>query len=211
MLWEAIPTALVAAIAPSTLLIVAGLLNLERPVRNASIFLVAAAIVTLAVGFAVVAVLKGTSIDDSPKHPTGPPVLDLIVGVAILVFAALVARRPPHEPKEKPDQREMRLLVIVGLGLFMGSPSPLYLASLHSIAKGNPSQAAAVVDVLVIAAIVLLAAELPLALYLFAPQRTAAILKASNAWFARNGRVLALSAAGIVGCYFVVSGIVDLL
>jgi hypothetical protein len=211
MLWEAIPTALVAAFAPSTLLIVAGLLNLKRPVRNASVFLASAAVVTLAVGFAAVELLSGTSIDNSHKHPTAPPVLDLVVGLAILVAAAFVARRPPHEPKEKAEPRDMRLLVIVGLGLFVGTPSPLYLASLHSIAKGNPSGAAAVVDVLVIAAIVLFMAELPLVLYLFAPQRTAAILKASNAWLARNGRVIALSAAGIVGCYFVVSGIVHLL
>ena len=210
MLWEAIPTALAASFSPSALLIVAGLLGLPRPIRNATVFLISAAVVTLAVGFAVVEVLKNTSIDDSHKHPTVSPALDLIIGVVILVFAAFVARRPPRGPKDKPAQREMRLLVIVGLGLFMGTPSPLYLASLHSIAKGNPGAAAAVFDVILIAAIVLLMVELPIVLYLVAPERAAALLKAANGWLARNGRVIALSAAGIVGCYFVISGIVRL-
>lgn len=210
MLWEAIPTAFVAGFSPSILLIVAGLLSLKRPVRNASVFLASAAVVTLAVGFAVVETLKGAGLDGNHRHRTVPPALDLVLGVAILVYAVFVARRPPREPKKKAEQREMRLLVVVGLGLFMGTPSPTYLASLHSIAKGNPSGAAAVFDVLVVSMIVLMMAELPLVGYAFAPQRTASILKTTNEWLARHGRALVLTAAAIVGTYFVVSGIAHL-
>ena len=210
MLWEAIPTALAASFSPPALLIIAGLLGLPRPMRNATVFLASAAVVTVGVGIIAVEVLSNTSVDDSRKHPTVPPALDLIIGLVILGFAIFVARRPPRGPKVKPDQREMRLLVIVGLGLLMGTPSPLYLASLHSIAKGNPSGAVAVFEVIMIAAIVLLMVELPIVSYLIAPERTAALLKTANGWLARNGRVLALSAAGIVGTYFVISGIVHL-
>jgi hypothetical protein len=212
MLWEAIPSALAAAFAPSTLLIVAGLLGMAHPVRNATVFLITAAVVTLTVGFVVVEVLTGTDVDNSSKHPTVPPAIDLAIGLVILAFGAFVARRPPRAKKEKkkPDQREMRLLVVVGLGLVLGSPSPLYLASLHSVAKGNPSGAAAVVDVIILAAIVLLMAEVPIAYYLIAPERAAAALKKVNEWLARNGRVIGLSAAGIVGTYFTISGIVQL-
>ena len=210
MLWEAIPSALAAAFSPSTLLIVAGLLGMPRPMRKATVFLITAAAVTLTVGFLVVGVLKGTSVDNSSKHPTAPPALDLIIGLVILAFGVFVARRPPRAKKEKPEQRDMRLLVVVGLGLLLGSPSPLYLASLHSVAKGNPSWAAVVVDVIVLAAIVLLMAELPIVYYLIAPERAAAALKKANEWLARNGRVIGLSAAGIVGTYFVISGIVGL-
>jgi hypothetical protein len=104
----------------------------------------------------------------------------------------------------------MRLLVVVGLGLLLGTPSPLYLASLHSVAKGNPSGAAAVFDVILLAAIVLLMAELPIVYYLISPERAAAALKRANEWLARHGRVIGLSAAGIVGAYFVISGIAQL-
>jgi hypothetical protein len=210
MLWEAIPSALAAAFSPSTLLIVAGLLGLAHPMRNALVFLITAATVTLTVGFVVVEFLKGTSVDDSTKHPTVPPAIDLVIGLVILAFGVYVARRPRRAPKQKPEQREMRLLVVVGLGLLLGSPSPLYLASLHSVAKGNPSGAAVVVDVILLAAIVLLMAELPILYYLIAPERAAAALKAANGWLARNGRTIGLSAAGVVGTYFVISGIVGL-
>jgi hypothetical protein len=212
VLWEAIPSALAAAFSPSTLLIVAGLLGLKHPLRNATVFLITAATVTLAVGFAVVEVLKTTSVDDSSKHHTVPPAIDLGIGLVILGFGLYVARRPPRAPKQKkkPEEREMRLLVVVGLGMVLGSPSPLYLASLHSIAKGNPSQAAVVVDVIVLAAIVLLMAELPILYYAIAPERAAAALRAVNEWLARHGRVIGLSAAAIVGTYFVINGIVGL-
>lgn len=211
MLWEAIPTALTAAFAPATLLIVTGLLGLKRPILHATVFLVSAAVVTVGVGLLVVLGLQGLGYDNSHKHPTVPPALDLALGLAILAYAGYVARRPHRPRKEKPEQRDMRLLVVVGLGLFTGSPSPLYLASLHSIAKGHPSTAASVGYVLLIAAIVLLMAELPLVLYLTEPRRTIAILKAVNAWLARNGRTFALAAAFVVGTYFVVNGIVRLL
>jgi hypothetical protein len=67
-----------------------------------------------------------------------------------------------------------------------------------------------VFDVIVLAAIVLLMAELPIVYYFVAPERTAAALKTANEWLARNGRVVSLTAAGIVGTYFVISGIVQL-
>ena len=210
MLWEAIPSAFAAAFSPSTLLIVAGLLAMAHPMRNATVFLATAASVTVAVGITVVEVLKGTGAENSHQHPTAPPAIDLVIGLVILAFGFFLARRPPRTPKKKPEQREMRLLVIVGLGLLLGSPSPLYLAALHSTAKGHPDTATAVLEVILLAAIVLLMAELPIAVYLFAPERAASALKSTNDWLARNGRVLSLSAAGIVGTYFVVHGIVQL-
>lgn len=212
MLWEAIPSALAAAFSPSTLLIVAGLLGLAHPVRNASVFLITAATVTLTVGFLVVGFLSGTNVDNSRKHPTVPPAIDLIIGLVILAFGLYVARRPPRPKKEKkkPEEREMRLFVVVGLGLALGSPSPMYLASLHSVAKGNPSGAAIVVDVFVLAAIVLLTAEVPLVYYIINPERAAAALRTVNEWLARHGRAIGLTAAWIVGTYFVIHGIVGL-
>jgi len=209
MLWQAVPTALVAAFSPWTLLIVAGLLERERPVRLALVFLAAAAVTTLGIGFAVVLALGGSGIDDSRKHHTVPPALDVALGLLVLAGALFVARRPAREPKQA-RRREAGLLAVLVLGLLVGSPSPLYLTSLHSVAKGNPSTAAATVDVLVVAALVLLMAEIPIVFFLLAPQRSTRILKASNAWLARHGRVIGVTAASAVGCYFVVSGVVHL-
>ena len=43
-----------------------------------------------------------------------------------------------------------------------------------------------------------------------APERAASALRKANEWLARHGRVIGLSAAAIVGTYFVVTGIVHL-
>jgi len=53
-------------------------------------------------------------------------------------------------------------------------------------------------------------AELPLVLYLSEPERAVAVLTTMNGWLARHGRTIALTAALIVGTYFVISGIVRL-
>ena len=209
MLWQALPTALVAAFSPWTLLIVAELLGRERPVRLALAFLAAAAFTTLAIGFAVVLALGGSGIDNSRKHRTVPPALDVAVGLLVLAGALFVARRPARESTEA-RRREAGLLAVILLGLAVGAPSPTYLASLHSIAKGNPGAASATVDVVVVAALVLLLAELPIVMYLLAPERCTSILEASNAWLSRHGRVIAVTAACAVGCYFVVNGVVHL-
>jgi hypothetical protein len=209
MLWEALPTALVAGFSPWTLLIVAELLNRERPTRLALVFLAAAGVTTLAIGFAVVLAVGGSGIDNGRKHRTVPPALDVALGVLVLAAAFFVARRPPREPK-RARRREAGLLAVIVLGLLVGSPSPLYLTSLHSVAKGDPSTVGATVDVLVIAALVLLMAEVPIVMFLLAPERSTRVLEAVNAWLSRHGRVIGVTAAGAVGCYFVVTGAVHL-
>lgn len=208
MLWEAVGVALVAAFSPWALLMVAYLLSQPRPKRLALVFLATATSITLAVGFAVVLVLSGTGVDNTHKHRTVPAALDLAFGVAILVFAVIFARRPPHTKKAR--RRETGLLTVVALGAVMGSPSVLYLSSLHSISKGHPGTLAAVGEVVLLAAIVMLMVEVPIALFILAPERTTAALDTANRWLAAHGRTIAVFAAGAVGVYFVVSGIVHL-
>jgi Sap-like sulfolipid-1-addressing protein len=209
MLWEAVPTALVAAFSPWTLLIVAGLLSTQRPVHRALLFLTAAAVTVLAIGFTVVLVLGASGLDDARKHRTVPPALDVALGLLVLAGALFFARRPPRDAKQA-HRREAGLLAVIALGMVAGSPSPLYLTSLHSIAKGDPSTLTATVDILVIAVLVLLLAEVPIVMFLIAPQRCTAILDASNAWLGRHGQVIVVTAASVVGCYFVVKGVVRL-
>lgn len=223
MLWEALPTALVASFSPTTLVIVAGLLARDRPLHLSLAFLAAAAGVTLLVGFLIVTVLADTKIDDSRKHPTGPPALDIGLGVAAIALAVFIGLRKPREkaarkPRfrragkaEKKPRANAPLLTAVALGVAMGSPSPLYLLSLHTISQGQGGAGARGVDVVVLAVVVLLMAELPILTYLLWPARTSAELHRANTWFARNGRVLAAVAAGGAGFYFVLKGVVRLL
>jgi len=243
MLWEAVVTALVAGFSPWTLLIVAGLLSRERPMRHALVFLVSASAVALLVGFLVVEALGSTDLEDRHRHLTVSPAIDLGLGLAILLFVPYLARRTPRKKREpggegqgkvgagvkelkvrwphrarkqhgsgsQKRRREAGVLAVVALGAFAGSPSPLYLAALHSITKGQPGGAVGTLEVLLVGALFLLLAEVPIILYALAPERTTALLKAANAWLAKHGRILVTLAAAAVGCYFTVSGLVHLL
>lgn len=220
MLWEAVLTALVAGFAPWTLLVVATLLGRKNPMRRALVFLASATAVTLLVGFLVVETLGSTGLENRHRHHSLSPAIDLGLGLAILLSVPYFARRSPGKPrlrrkspkKEKRARREREagLLAALALGAFAGSPSPLYLASLHSITKGRPDAAVGTLEVLLLAALVLFMAEVPIVLYALAPERATALLKAANAWLARNGRVLTILGATAVGTYFTVSGLVHL-
>jgi hypothetical protein len=207
MPWDAVPPALAASFSPTTLLIVAWLLSRARPLKLAFAFLATAGTVTVAVGFAVVGALDASGWEDKRKHPSAPPTLDLILGSAALLFAVIVARRPR---KVKVRRGDARLTTAVILGLAMGSPSPLYLLSLHTVARADLSTAASCLAVVLLAAIVLLMAEIPILTYIVAPAATAARLAAANAWLGRHGQVIVVVAASLVGCYFVVRGLAGL-
>lgn|SRR6185312_3252913 len=226
MLWEAVLAALVAGFAPWTLLIVATLLSRERPMRHALVFLVTAGVVTLLVGFLVVEALGNTNLENRHQHHSVSPGIDIGLGVAILVFVPYFARRTPKprtKPRRRPRfhrsssderkwwERETGLLAVVALGAFVGSPSPLYLASLHSVTKGRPDGAVGALEVLLLAAVVLFMAEIPIILFALAPERTAALLHRANAWLAENGRTVVTVVLIGAGIYFTISGIVHLL
>jgi hypothetical protein len=233
MLWEAVLAALVAGFAPWTLLIVAALLSRERPLRHALIFLVTAGVVTLLVGFLVVEALGATDLESHRQHHSVSPGIDLGLGLAILLCVPYFARRTPKPKKPKrqdPDQprrfarfrrkpspdgrpwweRETGLLAVVALGAFVGSPSPLYLAALHSVTKGRPGTAVGALEVLLLASLVLLMAEIPIVLFALKPDRTAALLQSANAWLAEHGRTIVIVAAAGAGVYFTISGLVHL-
>jgi hypothetical protein len=98
----------------------------------------------------------------------------------------------------------------VALGAYAGAPSPLYLAALHSITKGRPGSAAGAFEVLLVAGLFLLMAEVPIVLFAARPEGTAALLERVNAWLGRHGRMLTAVAGAAVGVYFTVDGLVHL-
>jgi hypothetical protein len=207
--WDAVPPALAASFSPTTLLILAGLLSRGRPLRLAFSFLAAAGAVTVAVGFAVVGALAASGWENKRRHPTAPPTLSLALGAAALLLAVMIMRRAPREAKvRKPG--DTRLATAVILGVAMGAPSPLYLLSLHAVAQANPSPGTRYLAVILLSAIVLLMAEVPIITYIAAPEGTSTRLAAANDWLARHGQVILVLAAAAVGCYFVVKGIAGL-
>lgn len=209
MLSEAVPAALGAAIYPPALLFVAFLLANPRPRTRALVFLAGAALITLSVGFLVVFLLQDSGIE-SPEHRTVPPWIDFALGILLLAFALVVYLRPPRGPKAAKHRRELGLAGLLVIGIVMYSPSPLYLASLHAIAKAHASLPAVVLSIILVAALYLLMIEIPIIAHAIWPEATLRSVTVVNAWLSRNGRTIIIVVAAGFGTYFLVSGIVRL-
>jgi hypothetical protein len=210
MLTEAIPASLAAALYPPALLFVAYLLANPHPRRRALVFLTGAVIATLGTGFAFVFVLQGTGIERGPHHRTVPPWIDLGIGVLLLATATYLWFRPPRGPKAAKERRELGLIGLLAIGLVMYSPSPLYLAALHAIAKAHDSVLVTILSVLLVAALYMLIIEIPVVAHTIWPEATLRTVTVVNTWFARHGRTIIVLASGAFGLYLVIHAIVAL-
>ncbi len=90
---QAIPQALLASVYPLGLAMVLVLAAAERPRAKAGVFLVGAAVCTLAVGFAVVFALHGAGLAHRSERPAHNGVR-LAFGLLLLIAAVAVARWP---------------------------------------------------------------------------------------------------------------------
>jgi len=210
MLIETVPESLGAAIYPPGLLFVAFLLSSPEPRKKALVFIAGAVIATLGFGFALVFLLQGSGIERGPHHRTVPPWIDLAIGLLLLGFALVVWFRPPRGPKAAKQRREIGLLGLLGIGLVMYTPSPLYLAALHSIAKAHEGVLFTILWVLLVAAIYMLIIEIPVVAHAIWPEQTLRVVTAVNGWLSRHGRTIVMIAAGAAGIYLVITSVMHI-
>lgn len=208
---EAVPAAFGASVYPPALLFVAFLLAGPRPRQRSLVFIAGAVIATLGFGFLLVFVLQGTGVERDPHHWTVPNWVDLVVGILLLGFALVAWFRPPRGPKSTKQRRQLGLLGLLAIGFLMYTPSPLYLASLHSIAKAHTNLLATVLSILLVAAIYMLIIEIPVITHAVWPEQTIRWVTTVNTWLARYGRTIIVVAAGAVGVYLVISSLVKLI
>jgi Sap, sulfolipid-1-addressing protein len=209
MLSEAVPAAFGAAIYPPALLFIAFLLVNPRPRRRALIFLTGAVLITLGVGFLVVLALQGSGAE-SPEHRTVPPWIDLAIGIVLVIFGLVIYFRPPRGPKAAKQRRELGLIGLLSVGMLMYAPSPLYLASLHSIAKAHASPLVTALSVILVAIIYMLLIEIPIIAHAIWPDTTIRGVRAVNTWLAKHGRTIIVIVATGFGAYLIGSGITHL-
>jgi hypothetical protein len=209
MLSEAVPAAFAAAIYPPALLFIAFLLVNPRPRRRALIFLAGAVLITLGVGFVVVLALQGSGAESS-RHRTVPPWIGLAIGIVLVVFAVVIYFRPPRGPKAAKHQRELGLIGLLGVGMLMYVPSPLYLSSLQSIAKANAGLPATVLSIILVAAIYMLLIEIPIIAHFIWPDTTIRGVSAVNAWLTKHGRTIIIIVTAGFGAYLIGSSIAHL-
>ena len=219
---QALVLALAASVYPPA---VAAVIALGRGAEVRSrvfAFVLAAALVTYAVGALILYALVELGATGS-HHITPGAAIDLALGVLLFGLALRLHRHRPDPstpgsaaskdgaPSSKIERylQSRRLAFVLGIVLYV-LPSPIYIGAVKSIADANLSRTRELTGLVVVVAIMLWMVELPMLMLLAVPDRAAATLERINLWFARHGRTLAIFAAIGVGVYLIVKGIVAL-
>ncbi|MEU7815897.1 GAP family protein [Pseudonocardia sp. NPDC049154] len=220
---EALVLALSAVLRPTALAALFAILASRDPRRLLTAYLVGGLVFTLAVGTLVVVLLQG--LNARTATTSSRPVLDVVLGVAALVYAvAALARwqspwplsrgteRPPDEPTWM--QRRLQGLTVrgaAGAGLLTHLPGLTYLAALNAIvASSSGAVVDGLVQVAVYNAIWFSTAIVALVLAAHRPQLAREVLERLVAWIRAHRRPITVVFFGALGTYLLVTGILDL-
>jgi hypothetical protein len=211
---QAIPLALIASLYPLGLAAILLLAEAVRPRPKLGVFLIGAIVATFAVGFVVVFAFHGAGVGQSSQQ-SGQYGVRLVIGLLFMAAAVYLARRPP-KPSSGPSrvsratsQGGLFAIFVVGIALYL--PSPAYLSALQVVGTTKMSTAATVLWVVIVVALVLITVEVPVLLFLLAPDRTVPKLQTVNRWLDRNGHTLLVAVVGLIGLWEFIDGLVGLL
>lgn len=215
---QALALALAASIYPPA---VAAVIALGRGAEVRSrvfMFVLAAGLVTYAVGAVILYALVELGATGS-RHLTPGAAVDVALGVLLILLAIRLRRKRP-DPAAAPASstpskierylESRRLAFVLGIILYV-LPSPIYIGAVKAIADANLSTSGELAALVGVVAVMLWMVELPMLMLLVVPDRAASTLESVNLWFARNGRSLAIVAALAVGVYLIVKGLVQLI
>jgi hypothetical protein len=211
---QAVPLALIASLYPLGLAAILLLAEAVRPRPKLGVFLIGALVVTFVVGFVVVFAFHGAGVGQSSQQ-SGQYGVRLVIGLLFMAAAVFLARRPP-KPSSGPSrvsraasQGGLFAIFVVGIALYL--PSPAYLSALQVVGTTKMSTAATVLWVVIVVALVLITVEVPVLLFLLAPDRTVPKLQTVNRWLDRNGHTLLVVVVGLIGLWEFIDGLVGLL
>ena len=219
--------AVCAAFYPTLLAGVIVILAQPEPRRQLAAFYAGGMTMSLAAGLALLFLLDGSFRDPGSPASAG---VDLVAGLLTLLAAwAIGTGRVARLPRPRPRRASAAATGVAGgsrlqrtlargsitlafaVGLVLNLPGIWYLAALKQIATDQHGPAADVALVVLFNVIMFALVEIPLAGYLVAPQRTAAAVRAFDAWLRAHARGVGLSIAVTVGVYLVVKGLAEAL
>jgi hypothetical protein len=214
--------AVLAAVSPTSLLVMAVLLGSANPRKTALWYVTGAFIMTVAMAVVILLVLRTTGLNQPRQHDPRYG-LRLGLGVIALVGALFMSwrKRSPSAPGDSGGEPKRPGLVArltaspnpraaFVLGLLLFAPSATFIAAVQVIATANegvPITAAAMLIVVILTAATV---WLPLLTYLAFPEATTHVLRTSNEWLRVHGRVLVIGALWIAGVVLVVDGALGL-
>lgn len=221
-----IALALTASLNPTLVGATTVMLLLERPTKLMLGYLAGAMMTSITLGLVIVFSLSNSSTAKTTQNTLSPSV-DIGLGAICLAIAFVLytgryerlRQRRQARKAAKPDkgpprwQRELskgsaRTTFVVGALLTL--PGASYIAGLTEIHKQKLSTALTVLVVLGFNIVMLWLLEVPLASYLFAPEKTPEKIERAKAWVSRHAHMFAIRGFTAVGALLIIKGIVGL-
>lgn len=218
MLVQATGFALLAAVSPTALLVMAVFLGSANPRATALMYAAGALVMTVAMAITILLVLRATGLNQPRQH--GPRyALRFGLGVVALAAAVFVSRRKRPAPAAAPGEGEARKPGLVArltaspsprtaflLGVLLFAPGATFIAAVQVVATANEGVPVTAAAIVIVVALTALTVWLPLLTYLAAPGPTTRALRAANEWLRARGRALLVGALWVAGTVLVVNG-----
>jgi Sap, sulfolipid-1-addressing protein len=224
---QALALAFAASIYPPAVVAVIALGRGEQVRSRVLAFVAAALLITYAIGTILLFLLEDVGATGS-HHLTPSAALDLALGLLLLALTVRLRRKQLAQQREKELDasaegttkkgtskierylESRRLAFVLGITLYV-LPSPIYVAAVKEISDASLSTGGKLVALLVTVTVMLWLIELPMLALVLLPARASSSLEQINAWFTRNGRLLAVIACAGAGVYLSVQGLVNLI
>jgi hypothetical protein len=209
--------ALLAAISPTALLVMAVWLASANPRRMALLYVTGAVIMTGAMAVAVLLVIRVAGLNLQRGHD---PQYGLRLGLGVLALAGvafMLARKRP-----RPDTGQQRTGFLDRLisrpspraafisGVLLFAPGATFIAAVQVVATSNASVPLIVLALVLVVVISAVVVWLPLIGYLAAPEATTRRLALANEWLRVHGRTVAVYALAVAGVILIVDGALGL-
>jgi Sap, sulfolipid-1-addressing protein len=203
------------------------LLGRPRPQRQLLAFWFGAIGLSTAIGLVIVLALGRSGLRVN-QHGSASPAIEITAGVVLLAIAVTVGSgltdRLTSERKDRHHDQDVRRRPSLAdrlrgsdsvkpaflAGVAYGVPGAYYLAGLALLVKLDAGTAADIVAVLAFNLVMLALLELPIVGFAFAPDRTRALVSRLDGWLTRHRRAIVGVAAGAIGLYLLISGLVGL-
>jgi hypothetical protein len=213
---------ILSAFWPTLLVVVLVALRTPHPARILVAFLIGGLATCIAVGTAVVRLLRQSGLIHGSRHTTDP-VVNLVCGVLSLIAAYALhrylaspfhrERRRRRESSEPPAWAERFIgrgaALAFGAGIVLNIvPGFVPIVAIKDIAELDVGAAESLAILTVFYVMMFAFVEIPLLGYLVSPAGTADAVRRFNAWLSANAGVLATAALAVAGVYFVLRGIV---
>jgi Sap, sulfolipid-1-addressing protein len=213
MVLQAAGFAVLAAVSPTALIVMAVFLSSANPRLTAFAYVTGALVMTVVMSLVVLYALRTTGLNLQVNHD---PRYEFRLGLGFLALAGAAitiwVKRTPRDPKP-PRQGLMARLISMpstrtafAAGVLIFAPSATFIAAVQVVATSEADITLTALTLIIIILLTCMVVWLPLLTYLAAPDATTRVLKTINDWIRAHGMRLGLWALAATGVILIVNG-----